>query len=309
MDIRQLEQALQVRYVKLHFGIQFREPVRLPMNKVSAIRGGIGEMLLRANCIRDRDCKSCDFEQECIVRRTMYSKFERKPDFVTTGESVGYVLECENYEELFDAGDILEFQLILFGKTIVYFSQFLQAIYHLGSAGIGKEHAQYDLIFIRNTKGKDIMRGRNIQMEQYRVQTLGGYVDYRLRQTASWENRIRFKTPVTLKYQGVFQEKLTLEAILPALFRRLYILNCFEGLDCGELSFEGERPETFWENSQKIAVYRYSNTKKQKIALYGVKGELQLSDLPKELLPVLLAGEIMHIGKNTSFGFGRYRIS
>lgn len=51
----------------------------------SAIRGGMGEMLLRANCIRDRVCESCDFEAECIVRRTMYSKFTLRPNYVTNG--------------------------------------------------------------------------------------------------------------------------------------------------------------------------------------------------------------------------------
>ena len=100
-DLELLKRALQIRYVKLRFGLRIAEDTRLPVNKVSAIRGGIGEMLLRANCIRDRQCKSCDFESECIVRRTLYSRFEEKPDFVTSGDSVGYVLECENYNEDF----------------------------------------------------------------------------------------------------------------------------------------------------------------------------------------------------------------
>lgn len=46
MDLQQIERALQVRYIKLHFGLYLVEDSRLPMNKVSAIRGGIGEMLL-----------------------------------------------------------------------------------------------------------------------------------------------------------------------------------------------------------------------------------------------------------------------
>lgn len=56
----QLLNALQVRYIKLHFTISFIEDAVLPIRKVSAIRGGMGEMLLRANCIRDRVCESCD---------------------------------------------------------------------------------------------------------------------------------------------------------------------------------------------------------------------------------------------------------
>lgn len=308
MELRQLEKALQIRYIKLQFGLRLIEDTRLPINKVSAIRGGIGEMLLRANCIRDRDCQKCDFESECIVRRTMYSQFNEKPEFITSGESVGYVLECENYEEEFQKGDILEFRLLLLGKTIVYFSQFVQAIYQFGTVGIGREHSCYEIAYIRNTLGKDILRGQNICMEQCKVMLLWDYVEYRLKQTPSWENRIRFKTPVTLKYQGKFQQNLSVEAVLPAVFRRIYIMDCFEGLKCGKLEWSDRLPEVLEEDSHLVTVYRYSSTQDQKMPLRGIKGEMKLSEVPEELLIVLLAGEVLHIGKNTSFGFGRYHI-
>lgn len=308
MVIHRLDQALQIRYVKLFFKLKFKEATILPVNKVSAIRGGIGEMLLRANCIRDRNCANCDFESECIVRRTMYSKFDVKPAFVTTGESAGYVLECENYKEIFDREDTLEFQLILFGKTIVYFSQFLQALYQLGSAGIGKERSQFQIVSIRNTMGKEILNRDNILMENYLIQTINDYVKYRLEQSSSWKNQIHFRTPVTLKYQGKIQENLVLEAVIAAVFRRIYILDCFEGLDCEEMRWQGDYPEVLEESSRKISVWRYSGAQDQKMALWGVKGDMLLAEIPQGLLPALLAGEIMHIGKNTSFGFGRYRV-
>lgn len=308
MELQQLEEALQVRYTKLHFGLRFLEDTVLPKNKVSAIRGGIGEMLLRANCIRDRNCGKCDFIGECIVRRTMYSQFEKKPDFVTSGESVGYVLECENYEEEFREGDTLSFQLLLFGKTIAYFSQFVQAIYQFGTVGIGRDHSRYEIAYIRNTLGKDILNGNNICMELCRVLTLQDYVGYRLEQNQKWENRIRFKTPVTLKYQGEFQQKLSLESVLPAVFRRVYMLDCFEGLKCEQMEWNELLPEVLEESSYPIHVYRYSSTQNQKMSLKGIKGEMRLSTIPERLLPILLAGEILHIGKNTSFGFGRYRV-
>lgn len=113
-----LIKSQDIRYTKLTFVVQFTEDTMLPKQKVSAIRGGIGEMLLRANCVRGRECEKCDFADECIVQRIMYSKYEKKPSFVTTGESVGYVLECDNYKEEFYQGDQLSFQLILFGKIL-----------------------------------------------------------------------------------------------------------------------------------------------------------------------------------------------
>ncbi len=308
MELQQVKRALQVRYIKLHFGLRLLEDTILPVNKVSSVRGGIGEMLLRANCIRDRDCEKCDFEDECIVRRTMYSRFEKKPEFVTSGESAGYVLECENYEEEFQMGDILEFQLLLFGKTIVYFSQFVQAVYQLGTVGLGREDSHYEIAYIRNTLGKDILKGMNICMDQCKVLTLRDYVAYRLRQNPGQEGRIRFKTPVTLKYQGEFQQHLSMEAVLPAVLRRIFIMDCFENLKCEALRWEEEYPKVLQESSRPITVYRYSSTQDQKMPLKGIKGEMVLSEIPEGLLPVLLAGEVLHIGKNTSFGFGRYRI-
>jgi len=122
----EIEKILQIRYVKLHFTLKILEDTILPRNKVSALRGGMGEMLLRANCIRNRKCEKCDFISECIVQRTMYSKMEIQPNFMQKGDSAGYVLECENYDEIFYKGEKLKFQLILFGKNIVYLNQYLQ---------------------------------------------------------------------------------------------------------------------------------------------------------------------------------------
>ncbi len=99
--VEELEEALQVQYIKLHFTVAFLEDTVLPKDKVSALRGGMGNMLVQANCISNGQCACCKFISECLVQRTIYSKYEFKPAFVTEGESVGYVLECENYGQEF----------------------------------------------------------------------------------------------------------------------------------------------------------------------------------------------------------------
>ena len=42
--------------------------------------------------------------------------------------------------------------------------------------------------------------------------------------------------------------------------------------------------------------------------LRGIQGSFRFEELPGEYLSYLLAGELLHIGKNTSFGFGRYTV-
>jgi len=312
---QQLGKIMQIRYIKLHFTVVLLTDAILPVDKVSALRGGMGEMLLRANCVRDRTCKSCDFESECIVRRTMYSKYEIVPRFVTTDDSVGYILECENYDEKFREGDSLRFQLILFGRTIVYFNQYIQAFYALGMEGIGKNHIRYRIWSVTNTQNEPLLSSNSaVYMENYNVQTLDTYVRYRMNEINSLDcqNRLIFHTPATLKYQGKFLQSYNMEAIWNAVLRRIYMLECFEGLTYTVYDMEELRdialPDIVEQEMRSVSVQRYSSTQDRKMILSGIKGIVQLDLIPDHIMPFLIAGELIHIGKNTSFGFGRYRV-
>lgn len=300
--------SLKIRYVKLHFHLKILEDTILPKNKVSALRGGMGEMLLRANCIRDRACGKCDFASECIVRRTMYSQLEIQPEFMQSNDSVGYVIECENYEEDFIAGEELSFQLVLFGKNIVYLNQYLQAITFLGMEGIGKYKSKYVVEYVTNTKRKILVEGNNVYKQNYVVQTVSEYVQYRM-QAVQKENTIVFHTPVTVKYKGQMMQQIDLEAIMAAIARRIYILDCFEGIVTDKTDITGHVPKVISQNVYTAAVERYSSTHDEKIRLHGICGSAMLEQ-PDQVAKILLyAGELIHIGKNTSFGFGRYSLS
>ena len=300
-----------IRYVKLHFTLQLTEDAVLPRYKASALRGGMGEMLLRANCIRDRKCELCDFEPECIVRRMMYSKMEIQPKFMTSGDSVGYVTECEDYHEEFSQGDTFRFNLILFGKSIVYFSQYLNALYALGMNGLGKEHGRFRIISITNTKGQEILRNDDILMKNYEVSRLQDYVDYRVAnsQKNPPEGEILFKTPLALKYKGEMVRSFEPEAIFEGIKRRIYMLACFEGIESDIMNeVISEVPEVISEDHYDISIRRYSNHQESAMNLKGIEGRLVLENIPEEMRDILYAGELVHIGKNTSFGFGRYRL-
>ena len=107
-----VEERFQIPYIRLKFILVLSEDSILPKEKVSALRGGMGEMLLRQNCIGMRDCKNCSFEEACIVRSTVYTRMKRKPAFMQGDDSIGYLLECENARTDFKAGEekILENQ-------------------------------------------------------------------------------------------------------------------------------------------------------------------------------------------------------
>lgn len=327
-----LMKSQDIRYTKLTFTIKFTENTALPKQKVSAIRGGIGEMLLQANCVRGRVCEGCDFADECIVQRIMYSKYEKKPPFVTTGESVGYVLECDNYKEEFHKNDQLNFQLILFGKNIVYFNQYLQAVSMLGGSGLGKHQAHFIIVGVKNQYGWDILVDNSINMENYHISTVGEYIDYRMRQLQKvrlhesesqkehqeslshvgdgyYSGMLTFRTPFTVKYHGEFIRDIQMEPIIVSIRRRLYMLDCFEGIDA-EI-FWDETPEvaiTTRQQSRLEGVNRYSNRRDCTMTLRGIRGMVWFEGADLNTMRLLFAGELLHIGKNSSFGFGEYQV-
>ncbi len=307
--------TFDIKYVKLHYTVEFFEDASLPVNKTSALRGGMGEMLLRSSCVKDRDCESCEFESECIVRRIMYSKMEIQPSFMTSGDSVGYVIECEDYRDSVSKGDTMRFNLLIFGKTICYFSNFLNAFYSLGVNGIGKESSHFKVISVTNSKKQPILDGLDVHMDNLEILKVSDYVAFRRKQIADdpIENRIKFKSPLSIKYRGEKLEEFIPKAIIESACRRLYMLDCFEGIESNvhDLDFINSIavPEVISEDHKEIAFRRYSNHKESPMYLKGIEGELVVDSISDELLDILLAGELIHIGKNTSFGFGRYRIS
>ena len=307
-----LSEALGVRYVKLHFVLEMIEDGSLPVSKESAIRGGIGEMLLRANCLKDdRNCEVCEFEAECMVQRTMYSKFDMKPAFMTSGDSVGYVIECEDYRKYFCAGDRLRCNLLLFGKNIAYMIQYVQAMMELGENGLGAGHVRFRVKEIRTNKKQVLYDGTKLDRSACQFETILDYVNQRSVQLneSTLQNVITFHTPLTQKYQHCFLQEFQMEAITKSIQRRLYILNCFEGVDIEEFyRSEFQVPEIKAQEVKEVKVKRYSNRQQSSMFLKGIKGRIELEPVSEELLPLLLAGELIHIGKNTSFGFGRYTI-
>ncbi|MBQ9887302.1 MAG: CRISPR system precrRNA processing endoribonuclease RAMP protein Cas6 [Lachnospiraceae bacterium] len=300
-----IKDALNIRYVKLHFEIKFLEDTIMPKNKTSALRGGMGEMLLQANCIMDRDCEHCDFDNECIVRRIMYSQFKIKPKFVTTGESIGYVLECEDFREKFACGDILKFNIIIFGKTIVYLNQIMQALFMLGQSGLGKNHSRFLIIRVTNTKRETLMEDGQIYKSRYEVGTVFEYVENRMKNDEI-SNMMLWNAPATIKYDGKLIERFSSEAIFAAIERRIYMLDCFEGIDIKRKEPLKNIPQIKNQNSNTISVRRYSSTHNGGIYLTGLKGIVEFDNIDEYIYMLLLAGELIHIGKNTSFGFGRY---
>ena len=261
-------------------------------------------MLLQGNCIADRHCESCSFREECVVQQIYYHSLKIVPDFVQGKESLGYLYECSDTRTRFEEGDELRFQILLFGNVIVHFPVILQAMYRLGMFGLGRENAVFRLVQIENQRGEKILQQDNVYLNHLKPDTLSDYVKKRYFQLPT-PTEMRFVTPLAQKHEGRFLTSFQEDALVDSIYRRIYLLNCMEGNQMerwcpfrGSLQIESQ-------TVQEAKIPRYSGTQDKIIYLSGIEGKLQIK-VKEEFLPYLLVGELTHIGKNTSMGFGKY---
>lgn len=304
------EVTFDIPYIKLEFYAEMLKDTILPENKVSALRGGMGQMLLRQNCVSDRNCEACMFRKSCPVTHTLYTYMENKPDYVTGKESVGYLIECDDKTEVFEKGDRLVFRLTLFGDSIVYFNIYLQAFCHLGMNGLGRSRSRFGIAEIRNMQGEKIVSGNRVDMKKFKVCMLSDYVIARKNELSSNEGKYTmvFTTPLSMKYQKEYMNEFNPEALVKGAARRLQRLNYYIGR-AGEIPEFLKYPVILSQTVKTERWKRYSSTQNTTMPLRGITGTIVFEDIPNECMDYLIAGEVVHIGKNTSFGFGGYYIS
>ncbi|MCD7715315.1 MAG: CRISPR system precrRNA processing endoribonuclease RAMP protein Cas6 [Lachnospiraceae bacterium] len=305
-----MAQTFDIPYIRLHFSLEMLEDTILPSTKASALRGGMGEMLLRQNCVRDRKCDSCSFQKDCVVWDTLYSRMEIRPGYVTGKESIGYLVECSDRTTHFSAGSHLNFQLTLFGRSIPFFNSYMQAFLYLGMSGLGKYHSRFRISEVKNSQGQRLVYGNEVNMQNYRILSVSDYVRERKEKLSAEDGRyvLVFLSPLNMKFQGKELTDFSGEAVTKGAVRRIQMLNYYLGREMAAPRIE-EYPVLGSSHAKKEDIHRYSSTQESKMQISGITGRAVMESVPDECLEYLLAGELTHIGKNTSFGFGKYIIN
>ncbi len=296
-----------IKYLRVKVIVRLCENSVLPVRKTSAIRGGLGDAMLDLKCEFSRHCENCEKLKTCDARNFMYSNIENVPVEMKTNLSVGYVMECENYEERFSAGEYLKFYIILFGENIKRIGLCKEAIELFGRRGIGVRKAKFEMVsFNDDLTGQDLS---DIDDSNLNPSSVRKYVSDRLRDIKKTGTYlVNFKTAVTLKEKGTYLRELGATALFNSLARRIYMLDMYEGIDVDRVEEFENYPVIVEQAMIPVSIPRFSEAKQQKMILKGIKGKAVLTNLTEEQLELLLAGELVHVGKNTSFGFGRYTV-
>ena len=133
-------------------------------------------------------------------------------------------------------------------------------------------------------------------------------------------NELKFLTPARLKYEDTLTMNLEFHIFIRQLLRRLYLLNhyyCKESQVDGGLPGDGyhriliDKAHTTGIKTSNLRWHdweRYSRRQDTRMKLGGFVGDIAYKGAISPFYPFIEAGTILHVGKGTSFGLGKYTI-
>jgi hypothetical protein len=299
--------------LKLEFRVSLPPDAALPPFAGSAWRGVIGWELQRMVCPFDRRpvCTACTIQDHCPY----FLLLEKKSDAPGLRESPkGYV-----FHSPFDAGGAPEraLHITLFGSCTRFLPVLAQAVFRGERSGIGANRSAY-----RVSEWGEALPGGGWHSLPVHPE---GYGDARgpfpLRdwlRPASGENgidRVRFATPVRLRRQGQYLNRIDWPFYFGCLARRLEALHCIfhagEPLGRDRWLALQERFADVVGLTDRLRWYdlnRYSNRQHRKVPMGGLMGDVDVSDSSPWLMDWLRAAAVVHAGKGAGMGLGKLEI-
>lgn len=289
---------------RYRLALQALEPIKLSGMKSSALRGGFGRAFKRETCPNYSECKElkfCPVGNDCLygyifetsppVGAEVLSNFDDVPHPFIIEATIDNKLE-------FRPGERLMFDLVLIGQANHYHQKFADAFQSLGEQeGLGKTYGKYRLLSM------EAQYSLNQPQIMARAATL-----------STNQISLHFLTPTRLKHRGEWvNEGPPFEVLINKLLSRTSSLSYFHcgqrlEVDFSELIRQAVhiktiRDRTRWENWA-----RFSGRQNQYIEMGGLVGRINYTGELEPYLPLLVLGELIHVGKGTVFGNGQYQI-
>jgi len=303
---------------KYSFLLKTKEDLVLPAYKGSTLRGGFGVVFRQICCVNKRvnDCSSCLLKEKCVyvyIFETSPSKASDKLKNLTEIPRPFVIEPPLETKTVYNKDETLEFNLILIGRAIDYLPYFIFTFRELGKTGIGKGRKKFELFKVYNFSKEKVYDEKDEVIRNIDSRINFGKI---LKSFLSLADNLSlsFLTPTRIKFKDDLVVKPEFHIILRFLLHRLSALSYFH---CGKeleinynlLISQAENVRIKSENLTWIDWERYSSRQDTRMKLGGFVGTITYEGDFKEFLPLLLIGQYTHIGKNCTFGLGKYGIS
>lgn len=325
-------------FAPLEFVIEAKEELHLPRYKGSALRGGFGHAFLHAICMtKTHDCPPCLLKSSCAY----FNIFESKIGKQIAGQlRIGsdaphpYVLEPPLTEQnVFRAGEKISYSVILIGEAIRFLPHFILTFQSQGDRfGLGRGKGRFTLLEVRERNGKTLFTASAPDTFAAPVPLTAR--DLLSRPVTDKALHFRFLTPVRIKARDgngrkrvedptrqdssgeqsllKLKESRHFWLLAESLYHRLFTLT---QLYCGAEPVPYPRHPFDFEQGRVTLTHagilwddweRHSNRQHTRMKMGGFVGEATFEGAVQDFIPLFRLGEVLHIGKGTSFGLGQY---
>lgn len=214
----------------------------------------------------------------------------------------------------YDPDEEITFNLILIGKGIDYIPYFIYTFSELGNTGIGRAKGRYELRKVVTHDGT-IYSSDTGTLKAISPASLPLDINAKDFDTDTPSSlTIQFLTPTRIVYNGHLAPALEFHMLIRNLLRRISLLYYFHcGGDPSGWDFRGliKKAEAIKVKDSHLRwqdIERYSTRQNTRMKLGGFVGEITFEGNIDPFMPLLRAGEVLHVGKATAFGLGQFRI-
>jgi CRISPR-associated endoribonuclease Cas6 len=292
--------------------LRLKESVTFFGYKGMAFRSGFSRVFKKVSCIaKKKICDTCDFKASCVYSLLFEAKVSKKEyrRLGFTEPPRPFVLEpLADEKNVYQPYENFEFYILIFGNSIHFLPYLVLTFNELGKKGFGETKAKCELVTVETIDGKPI----------YDVQTQTFY-NYDSTIKLSFEEikevneiKIRFISPTRIKTENDKKE-ISFQTLISSLLRRFSGLLAFYtnknvDWDYDEIVKEAGKVSIKFSGLKYVEVERYLTQQNKVVKLYGLVGETIYQGEITKFYPLLKIGEFIHVGKNTTFGLGKYEI-
>lgn len=302
------------------FDLTVTDEIVLPPYKGFAFRGVFGTVLRELACvIPDENCSRCPFRHTC----TYAYLFETSP-----AEGIDGLRRFSNFprpyiihppmgdQRQFRRYDSMSFDFVLIGRSSDCIPQIIMTFEEIGRRGIRNGQGRFMIDSVTAVGDKET------EQIIYRKGALSG-APILLREILFQQQEdknatditLMFYTPLLVEERGTIQiEPPQFGFLFENLARRITLLQLLHGTggaDTYQMDSLLEETKAIkiratdmkWQSMERI-----SNRQQARIKTGGLMGSITYSGNLTPFIPYLQAGELIHIGKSTTFGFGGYRV-
>lgn len=292
---------------KMSVNLSSESSLRKSFMPASDIRGSLVLQSKRMFCVKStaiEDCQNCTLRYKCNFAQLYRTPLPKDSNVMRKYREVPhpFVLAAVQNENCYDI------IITLFGDFIDYFPFIFLALQEVG------KRKKFELISVEN-EGTSIWTNSNLSTEFKKV--LVSDISKSVANSFSpGELTVKFLSPLRIKQQGklVNPTSFSLEAFVENTLRRFSLLSYFYentrvDVNFAEILRKAAKTRIVSADLKWLELERYSTRTKQNYPLGGIVGNFTARVSEETIEFLILLGQKIQVGKNTSFGYGYFEVN